>query len=75
MAKENFNVGDEVVPRDPERWSQGNNIGTVRKLLSTDVIVDCRVNGKLITTFYPPEKIKHVCQKGKQMLFPFMYEN
>ena len=70
LTKENFKVGDEVVPRDPELWAQGNNIGTVRKLLPSDVIVDCWVNGKSITTIYSPEEIKHVCQKG-QMLFSF----
>jgi len=76
MAKELFKVGDKVKPKAPELWAQGNNIGTVRKLLprkllTSDVTVDCWVNGKSITTIYSPEEIKHVCQKG-QMLFDFM---
>lgn len=82
MAKERFNVGDKVVLRDHMSRIQGNNIGTVkelltRKLLPPGVIVNWRVNGGVNggvnTSFYLLEEIKHVCQKGKQLLFDFMY--
>ncbi len=74
MAKESFKVGDKVKLRDPMSRIQRNNIGTVKKLLSPEeVIVEWRENGRVITSFYSPEEIKHVCQKGEQLLFDFTY--
>jgi len=80
MAKESsttpcFKFGDEVVLRDPMSRIQGNNIGTVKKLQvePPGVIVEWKVPGRIITSFYSPEDIKRVYLK--QMLFDFMSEN
>lgn len=78
MTKENFKVGDKVELRDPMSRIQGNNIGTVRKLLPRKflppgVIVNWRgVNGGVNTSFYLQEEIKHAPQKDEQLLFDFM---
>ena len=39
MAEEGFKVGDKVVPRYPERWAQGNNIGKVISIVPKPFII------------------------------------
>ena len=76
MAKKGFKVGEKVVPIDPERWAQGNNIGTVVSIESTQfIIVEWKWNGTSERSGYYPEEIKYARQKGYQLLFSFMYEN
>ncbi len=76
MAEENFKVGDKVVPRYPERWAQGNNIGTVVSTVSTPwIIVEWKWNGTSEKSAYYSEELKYVRQKNQQLLFSFMYEN
>ena len=76
MAKERFKIGDQVVPIEPERWKQVNNIGTVVDIESTPwVIVEWKWNGTSEKSGYYPEEIKYVPQKNQQLLFSFMYEN
>ena len=75
MAEERFKVEDKVVPIDPMSRIQGTNIGTVIKLSPPGVNVEWRVNGRIIDSFYLPDEIRHVYQKGQQLVFPFMNEN
>jgi hypothetical protein len=76
MAKKSFKVGEKVVPRHPECWAQGNNIGTVVSTESTPwIIVEWKWNGTPQKSAYYPEEIKYVPQKNQQLLFSFMNED
>ncbi len=78
MAIESFKKGDKVELRDPMSRIQRNNIGTV-VIESTPsmplITVEWKENGTSRKQQYLPSEIKRVFPKGKQLLFPFMYEN
>ena len=77
MAKYHFNVGDKVVPKDPERWEQGNNIGTVVVAPRPLIIAEWERNGTKKKSYFVQPDIKHASQtpqKGKQLLLDFMID-
>jgi len=76
MAKKHFKKGEKVVPKNPERWAQGNNIGKVISIEPKPwIIVEWKWNGTSQKNAYYQEEIRYVNQKGQQLLFSFMYEN
>ena len=80
MAEENFKIGDKVKLKNPDSWGrgQGNIIWIVEKMSPGHLYV-CRVNGELeetcIVRIVRIEEMKHLYEKGQQLLFLFMSEN
>ncbi len=71
MAKESFKIGDQVVPIEPERWQQGNNIGTVVEVSTKRITVEWKEwkwNGTVRESFYQPSDIKRWHPKNTQLL-------
>ena len=71
MAKESYNAGDKVVPRDFKLQLYG--IWKVEKMLQSYIVSSCMANGRTHKRFFLPFDIEREIQKGEQMLFPFMY--
>jgi len=77
MPKERFKVGYKVLPINPERWPQRNNIGTIVTESTPSmplIIVEWKENGTSRQWGYLPSEIKRVFLKNEQMRFPFMYD-
>ena len=70
MDKEGFEVGDKLVPKNPDLWVQENRIIWKAQRVSTPyVYVCCRVNGgELNDTYIKPIEMKHLYKKGEQMI-------
>ncbi len=72
MAKEKFNRGEKVVPKDAKLRSCG--IWTVTEWTKYLITAHCRVNGETQEEFFGPSDIICKIEKGENIMFSFMYD-